>query len=111
MDLIYCVEDDDDIRDLVVYALKSSGFEAEGFGLPSQFWKAVESKAPSMVLLDIMLPEEDGIFLTDMETGKSRLLISYGRLAEIYGYPAEQKILVNHITAAALFASTTTIHK
>lgn len=59
--MIYFVEDDNNIRELVVYTLKNSGFEAEGFGLPSQFWKAVESKTPSMVLLDIMLPEEDGI--------------------------------------------------
>jgi len=44
-----------------VYTLNNSGMEAEGFALPSEFWKAIEVKTPSMVLLDIMLPEEDGI--------------------------------------------------
>jgi len=46
---------------------------------------------------DINAPEDDGIFLTDMETGKSKLLIAYAQLAEICGYPPEQKILINHI--------------
>ncbi len=59
--MIYFVEDDNNIRELVVYTLNNSGLEAEGFGLPSQFWKAIEEKTPSMVLLDIMLPEEDGL--------------------------------------------------
>lgn len=45
----------------------------------------------------INAPAEDGIFLTDLETGTSRLLVGYDRLAEICGYPAEQKILINHI--------------
>jgi len=59
--MIYFVEDDNNIRELVVYTLNNSGMEAEGFALPSEFWKAIEVKTPSMVLLDIMLPEEDGI--------------------------------------------------
>lgn len=59
--MIYFVEDDNNIRELVVYSLNNSGMEATGFGLPSEFWKAVEKRTPSMVLLDIMLPEEDGI--------------------------------------------------
>ena len=59
--MIYLVEDDESIRELVVYTLNSQGLEAEGFELPSAFWKAVEKKIPDMVLLDIMLPEEDGL--------------------------------------------------
>ena len=59
--MIYLVEDDESIRELVVYTLNSQGLEAEGFELPSVFWKAVEKKIPDMVLLDIMLPEEDGL--------------------------------------------------
>ena len=59
--MIYFIEDDNNIRELVVYTLNNSGMEAEGFGLPSEFWKAVESKKPSLILLDIMLPEEDGL--------------------------------------------------
>lgn len=59
--MIYLLEDDDSIRDLVVYALNSQGMEARGFALPSLFWAAVEEQLPSLVLLDIMLPEEDGL--------------------------------------------------
>lgn len=59
--MIYLVEDDESIRELVVYTLNSQGMEAEGFGTPSDFWKALESRVPDLVLLDIMLPEEDGL--------------------------------------------------
>ena len=59
--MIYYVEDDDSIRKLVVYTLCSQGFEAEGFDRPSAFWTATERAVPDMVLLDIMLPEEDGL--------------------------------------------------
>ncbi len=59
--MIYLLEDDDSIRKLVVYALESSGYPAQGFERPSLFWKAVSDKMPDMVLLDIMLPEEDGL--------------------------------------------------
>ena len=46
---------------------------------------------------EINAPKDDGIFLTDLETGRSRLLVAYDRLADICGYPQEQKILINHI--------------
>ena len=59
--MIYLLEDDDSIRKLVIYALESQGFEAEGFELPSQFWAAMAKGHPDLILLDIMLPEEDGI--------------------------------------------------
>ena len=59
--MIYLLEDDDSIRDFVIYSLNSQGMEARGFGLPSQFWQAVEQETPTLVLLDIMLPEEDGL--------------------------------------------------
>lgn len=59
--MIYLLEDDDSIRDFVTYTLNSQGLEAHGFPLPSAFWAAVEEQIPSLVLLDIMLPEEDGI--------------------------------------------------
>ena len=59
--MIYLVEDDDSIRELVVYTLNSQGMEAEGFGTPSDFWKALEERVPDLVLLDIMLPQEDGL--------------------------------------------------
>ena len=59
--MIYLVEDDESIRELVVYTLNSQGLEAQGFERPSLFWKALEKELPSLVLLDIMLPEEDGL--------------------------------------------------
>ena len=73
--MIYLVEDDENIRELVTYTLNSQGLEAEGFSRPSQFWKAMEVTTPSLVLLDIMLPEEDGLSIlkklrSSQETGK-----------------------------------------
>ena len=59
--MIYLLEDDDSIRDLVIYTLNSQGMEARGFARPSLFWQAVEEAVPDLALLDIMLPEEDGI--------------------------------------------------
>lgn len=59
--MIYLVEDDDSIRELVVYTLNSQGMEAEGFSLPSDFWQAMDKSIPDLILLDIMLPEEDGL--------------------------------------------------
>ena len=58
--MIYVLEDDRNIRDLVVYSLNSVGLNARGFELPSEFRKAVENELPELVLLDIMLPEQDG---------------------------------------------------
>ena len=59
--MIYLLEDDDSIRDFVIYTLNSQGLEARGFERPSAFWEAVEERLPTLVLLDIMLPEEDGV--------------------------------------------------
>ncbi len=59
--MIYLLEDDDSIRKLVVYALKSQGYDAEGFDKPSAFWAALHQAVPELLLLDIMLPEEDGL--------------------------------------------------
>ena len=59
--MIYILEDDASIRKLVVYTLNSQGMEAEGFERPSLFWSAMEERKPELVLLDIMLPDEDGL--------------------------------------------------
>ena len=59
--MIYLLEDDDNIRELVLYTLNNSGLEAEGFSRPSAFWGAVERRLPNLVILDIMLPQEDGL--------------------------------------------------
>ena len=59
--MIYCVEDDSSIRELMVYTLQASGFEACGFQDSVDFWKMMKEKKPELVVLDIMLPGEDGI--------------------------------------------------
>ncbi len=59
--MIYILEDDESIRNFVGYALNNSGMPAQGFGSPSEFWKAVKAQMPKLLLLDIMLPEEDGL--------------------------------------------------
>ena len=59
--MIYFIEDDPNIRELVIYTLNSTGQEATGFEKPSDFWKAMDEKLPSLILLDVMLPEEDGL--------------------------------------------------
>lgn len=59
--MIYCVEDDDNIRDLVVYALKTGGFDATGFSCAEDFYKALSIQKPSLILLDLMLPGQDGL--------------------------------------------------
>lgn len=59
--MIYLLEDDDSIRKLVCYGLESQGIPAKGFAAPSAFWKAIREELPELVLLDIMLPEEDGM--------------------------------------------------
>ncbi len=59
--MIYCVEDDNAIRELMTYTLNASGFEAKGFSCPSAFWNELQQKQPELIMLDIMLPEEDGI--------------------------------------------------
>ena len=59
--MIYLVEDDDNIRKLVKYALEKEGFEVTGFSVPKEFWKAMHMAIPELVILDIMLPEEDGL--------------------------------------------------
>ena len=59
--MIYLLEDDASIQNFVLYTLQNTGFEAEGFEKPSDFWKRMEEQIPELLLLDIMLPEEDGI--------------------------------------------------
>lgn len=69
--MIYLVEDDSSIQKLVLYTLNSQGYEAQGFTLPSEFKKAIEAKLPDLIILDIMLPEVDGLtILTHIRENK-----------------------------------------
>ncbi|HFR3769742.1 TPA: winged helix-turn-helix domain-containing protein [Streptococcus suis] len=59
--MIYCVEDDDAIRELMIYSLKTAGFEAKGFPEAASFWEGLEETSPDLVVLDVMMPGQDGI--------------------------------------------------
>lgn len=59
--MIYCVEDDLNIQELIVYTLNSTGFEAKGFSDAKSFYPAISEEKPELVLLDIMLPDENGL--------------------------------------------------
>ncbi|MDO4178480.1 MAG: response regulator transcription factor [Phascolarctobacterium sp.] len=59
--MIWCVEDDANIRDIEVYTLNSTGFQASGFASGTEFFEALKSATPELVILDIMLPGEDGV--------------------------------------------------
>lgn len=59
--MICLVEDDDNIRKLVSYALSKEGFEVQGYSAPKEFWEGLDAGLPELILLDIMLPEEDGL--------------------------------------------------
>ena len=59
--MIYCVEDDDNIRELVIYTLETTGLKAQGFAEGGSFMEALAFDTPELILLDIMLPGEDGL--------------------------------------------------
>ena len=61
MRMIWCVEHDPSIREIEVYALHSTGLEARGFADGAEFWEALEKEQPELVILDVMLPGEDGV--------------------------------------------------
>ena len=61
--MIWCVEDDASIRDIEVYALRSTGMEARGFEDGASFWEALQQEKPTLVILDVMLPGIDGVEL------------------------------------------------
>ena len=70
--MIYCVEDDSSIRELIIYTLRSSGFEAEGFEEGKTFWTTMKTHQPELIMLDIMLPGEDGISILKKLKGLER---------------------------------------
>ena len=82
--MIWCVEDDSSIRDIEVYALTSTGFEAKGFEDGDSFWNALQAEKPDLVVLDVMLPGKDGITLL-------KLMKANEELADIPGIMATAK--------------------
>ena len=85
--MIYFVEDDNSIRKLVLYSLTSAGLEAQGFSHPREFWQAMEALIPKVILLDIMLPEEDGISIlrklrTDSRTENIQVILLTAKSSE-----------------------------
>ncbi len=57
---VYCVEDEEPIRELIAYVLEGQGYEVKAFPAAAPFWLAMEAQLPDLILLDIMLPDEDG---------------------------------------------------
>lgn len=85
--MIYCVEDDQGIRDLMIYALNESGFEAAGFADSASFFQALKERRPDLVMLDIMLPGEDGISIlkrlrADAETAEIPVIMASAKGSE-----------------------------
>ena len=74
--MIYLVEDDANIRELVIYTLENTGFESKGFHNGPAFWQAMKIQTPDMIILDIMLPGEDGLSILK----KLRNTVSTSRL-------------------------------
>ena len=71
--MIWCVEDDPSIRDIEVYALSSTGFDARGFEDGDSFWDALQAEKPELVVLDVMLPGKDGVTLLKMMKASEEL--------------------------------------
>jgi two-component system alkaline phosphatase synthesis response regulator PhoP len=85
---IFIVEDDDNIREMVSYAVKTAGFEAAGFSCGGDFFRALRDETPDLVLLDIMLPGEDGVIILkklriDKKTAKLPVIMLTAKSAEL----------------------------
>ena len=85
--MIYLLEDDSNIRKLIAYTLKSQGLDCLDFAIPSEFWKAFNEDKPDLALLDIMLPEEDGLSIlkkirSDKKTSSIPIIIITARDTE-----------------------------
>lgn len=85
---IYIVEDDENIREIEMFALKNAGFEVQGFDCASAFYARLKEKIPALVLLDIMLPDEDGLSIVKKlrfraETRKIPIIMATAKTTEI----------------------------
>ena len=85
--MIYLLEDDSNIRKLIAYTLRSQGLDCQDFAMPHEFWTALNEEKPSLALLDIMLPEEDGLSIlkkirSNKETSSIPIIIITARDTE-----------------------------
>ena len=88
MALIYAVEDDKNILEIEMFALKNSGYQVDGFETAHDFYKKLEKQIPDLVLLDVMLPDEDGLEIVGTlrkrpETRKMPIIMVTAKSAEI----------------------------
>ena len=88
MSLIYIVEDDTNIREIEMFAMKNSGYVVEGFECASEFYKKIRQRVPDLAILDIMLPDEDGISMvkklrSKVETKNLPIIMVTAKTAEI----------------------------
>ena len=86
--MIHVVEDDAGVRELELYTLRTAGYEAAGFGEPAEFRRALQESLPDLVILDVMLPGEDGMFLLralrhDVRTRRVPVILVTSRDAEM----------------------------
>ena len=86
--MIYIVEDDRNIQEIELFALKNSGYHATGFDTAKDFYKALNEKLPELILLDIMLPDEDGLSIlkrlrTRADTQKIPVILVTAKTSEI----------------------------
>ena len=75
MALIYVVEDDKSIQEIETFALSGSGYETEGFDNAKAFYKAMERRLPDLILLDVMLPDEDGLSIVKKLRGRKETVL------------------------------------
>lgn len=88
MAMIYIVEDDENIREIEMFALKNAGYEVHGFECAAAFYARLKEKVPALVLLDIMLPDEDGLTIVKKlrhtaETRKLPIIMATAKTTEI----------------------------
>lgn len=86
--MIYIVEDDRNIQEIELFALKNSGYQAAGFETAKAFYRAIEERVPELILLDIMLPDEDGMTIlkrlrTRAETRRVPVILVTAKSTEI----------------------------